>query len=70
MRQAKRETAGIVIGTASGAIGGGLVGAFVLGLPGVVAAAGAALVGVFMGGYAGAIIGGLFGSERPSTIDT
>jgi hypothetical protein len=69
MSQAKRERAGIVIGTASGAVGGGVMGAFVVGVPGIVWAIAAAAVGILLGGYAGAIIGGLFGAEEPVLAD-
>ena len=63
MTEKKRGRAGIVFGTATGAVGGGLMGAFMLGIPGVLGAAAAALVGVFMGGYLGAVIGGLFATD-------
>ena len=69
MSQAKKGRAGIVIGTASGAIGGGMMGAFVIGIPGIVGAIAAAAVGILLGGYAGAVIGGFFGAEEPVAAD-
>jgi hypothetical protein len=50
----------IVLAALFGAACGGLVGAFVLGLPDVGLSVVATLVGTALGGYAGAVVGSLF----------
>jgi hypothetical protein len=59
----RRAQAGTVVGISTGAIAGGLLGAFALGLPGVGWAIVAGAIGMAMGGYAGGLFGSFFGGD-------
>ena len=59
-RRARRRPSWSVIGAVVAAVLGGAMGAFVVGLPGLIGTCVATAVGVGLGAYAGAVVGGFF----------
>ena len=72
-RRARRRPNWSAVGAVLGALLGGAMGAFVVGLPGLIGACVASAIGVGLGAYAGAVVGGFFtgdgGSEEPYFLE-
>jgi hypothetical protein len=68
-KRARRRLDWNLVGAILGAVAGGSMGAFVVGLPGVVGTVVAAVTGIALGAYAGVVVGGFFGGDAGAEED-